>query len=192
MGIGRIAIILVIVIAAAIGLYIVTRSTPQPEPLQAQTEVRIAKFTAVSPPRPAPEAGFASYDGKPRNLADYRGHWLLINLWATWCGPCIKEMPTLAKLREQLKSEIEIVAISEDRKGKDAIDPFLNPLHIDPQMVGIDQSGAFTTLLKVQGLPMSFLFDPKGDLVATLEGAADWQHPETIKALRALMAKPPS
>jgi thiol-disulfide isomerase/thioredoxin len=181
--------ILVIIIAAGTGGYLVLREPSRPASIQHQREVLLGKFTAVTPPRPAPDIAFTTIDGKARKLTDLRGHWLLVNLWATWCGPCIEEMKSLNQMQTTMGAKLDVIAISEDRKGAAVVKPFVIALSIPALPIGLDPAGAAAGALKVQGLPTSFLIDPKGRIVAELEGAADWDAAQTIAALNALMTE---
>jgi thiol-disulfide isomerase/thioredoxin len=182
--------IVVICIAAAIGGYLASSGPSQPAPLQHQQEVAIGKFTPVSPPLPAPAVAFAARDGKTMRLADFHGHWLLLNLWATWCGPCIKEMPSLDRMQARLHPALDVVAVSEDRNGAKAVEPFLASLHIDAMAIGLDPAGDMAGAFHIQGLPTSFLIDPQGRVVAKLEGTVNWDSTPTLATLKGLMLQP--
>jgi len=193
MGIGRrylVTIGLLVCIAVGGGLYFAVHTPSQPVPLQFEEQVNVGKFTLVSPSRPAPEAEFASPDGTTRHLADYRDHWLLINLWATWCVPCIKEMPSLDRMQAKLGTGLDVLAVAEDRKGAEVVIPFVTTLAIKSVAIGLDPPGKFASVFKVQGLPTSFLIDPQGKIVAQLEGAAEWDQETTLQTLHALMTEP--
>lgn len=178
-------------LAAAIGGYIVYRAEPtQPPALEHQEQVLLGKFTQVSPPLPAPDIAFTRPDGKKVKLSDYRGHWLLVNLWATWCGPCIKEMPSLDRMEARLGGTLDVIAIAEDRTGAKVVKPFVKALGVKNLPIGYDPAGAVGSAFHVSGLPTSVLIDPEGRIVAKLEGAADWDAKRTAAALNQLMAAP--
>jgi thiol-disulfide isomerase/thioredoxin len=143
----------------------------------------LGQFTPLDPPRPAPDASFTERDGTPRRLADFRGHWLLVNLWATWCGPCVREMPSLDRLQAQLGNRLTVLAISEDRGGGHVVDPFLEKLSLDALAVYLDPKGGVSEALGVHGLPTSFLLDDQGRIRGSLEGAAPWDSPKMVATL---------
>jgi thiol-disulfide isomerase/thioredoxin len=180
----------IIVICAAVGIagYVAYRTFNPASPPQERQMPVIGKFTAVSPPLPAPGVAYLGRDGKDRRLADLRGRWLLVNLWATWCAPCIKEMPSLGRLQTELGTALTVVAISEDRSGAKAVEPFLAAHAIGSPAIGLDPSGGMVGALHVEGLPTSLLIDPQGRIVAKLEGAAEWDSGPTLAALKGLMA----
>ncbi len=147
----------------------------------------LGKFTVVSPPLPVPALGYMARDGAAKQLANFKGHWLLLNLWATWCAPCIKEMPSLDRMQARLGSVVDVVAISEDRGGVTAVDRFLADHAVKSLAIGLDQTGRIASALHVEGLPTTFLIDPQGSVVARLEGAATWDIGPTLATLRGLM-----
>ncbi|MGH6990183.1 MAG: TlpA family protein disulfide reductase [Stellaceae bacterium] len=181
--------ILVICLAAGVGIYIVLSAPVQPAALQHQEQVLLGKFTVLSPPRPAPDVQFATRSGKPARLTDYRGHWLLVNLWATWCGPCIREMPSLDRMEARIGNKLDVVAIAEDRTGAKVVNPFVTALGVKSLPIGYDPAGKVGNAFHVAGLPTSFLIDPEGRIVAELQGAANWDARQTVAALHQLMTK---
>jgi thiol-disulfide isomerase/thioredoxin len=182
------SIVAVIAIAVGIAGYAIFRPVAPPPRPEGQPATAIGKFTPVSPPLPAPGAAYRARDGAAKSLRDLAGHWVLVNLWATWCGPCIKEMPSLDRMQAKLGSALDVVAVSEDRNGAKAVDPFLAKLPVKNLTVGLDPTNALTAALHVEGLPTSLLIDPKGDIVAKLEGGAAWDQGPTLAKLQALMA----
>jgi len=143
----------------------------------------LGQFTALDPPRPAPELSFAARDGSPMRLADFRGHWLLVNLWATWCAPCVREMPSLDRLQATLADRLTILAVSQDRGGASVVASFLEPLGLASLHIYLDPKGALGQGLGARGLPTTFLLDDEGRVRAQLEGAAEWDSPEMLATL---------
>lgn len=140
----------------------------------------------------APAFTFKDADGKDLTLADRKGKVLLVNLWATWCAPCVKEMPSLDRLQAELGGpDFEVVAISLDRGGLNEVKPFfeangikaLAP-YLDPQMT------AMKAAQPLPGLPTSILVDREGREVGRLPGAADWSGEEAKALIRAVMDNP--
>ena len=150
----------------------------------------LGQFTPLDPPRPAPELSFAARDGSPLRLADFRGRWVLVNLWATWCAPCVREMPSLDRLQAKLGKRLAILAISEDRGGANVVDPFLQKLALQALGIYLDPKGRVGQELEVRGLPTSVLVDGEGRLRARLEGAADWDSPEMLAKLERYLRLP--
>jgi thiol-disulfide isomerase/thioredoxin len=182
------SVMVVICVAVGIAGYLTFRTNTPAPPSQGQQMPVIGKFTPVSPPLPAPGVTYRGRDGAVKHLGDFRGRWLLVNLWATWCAPCIKEMPSLERLQTRLGTTLTVVAISEDRNGAKAVDPFLAAHAIATLAIGLDPEGDIAATLPVEGLPTSFLIDPQGRVVAKLEGATDWDGGATLATLQGLMA----
>jgi len=193
MRVGSTVSVVVILFCVAVGsaFYVAYRafSPPPEQPVQQETP-SIGKFIAISPALPAPAAAFNRRDGRQLRLADWRGHWVLLNLWATWCGPCVKEMPSLDRMQKALGPAIRVVALSEDRGGATAVDPFVARLGLTALTIGLDVPDGVLSGLKIRGLPTSFLIDPQGNMVAKLEGGATWDEGPTLAALKGMIAKP--
>jgi thiol-disulfide isomerase/thioredoxin len=158
-------------------------SAPPPvasgEPGAAQ-DAALGQFTPLDPPRPAPELGFSARDGAPARLADFRGRVVLVNLWATWCAPCIREMPSLDRLQATLGKRLAVIAISEDRGGAHVVDPFLAKLDLPHLAIYLDAAAAAQGAFPVRGLPTSFLIGADGRILGMLEGAATWDSPDMV------------
>ncbi len=138
---------------------------------------------------PRPDQG-RSPGGKPVTLADFKGQVVVVNLWATWCAPCVKEMPTLAKLQAEYAGKpVKVVAISLDRGTKDiakarAFIAGKAPLgfyHGDYDM-------AFALKPAVEGFPVTILYDAEGHERARLAGGADWSGADAKKVIDQLLA----
>ena len=149
----------------------------------------LGEFTPLEAPRPAPDVGFTTRAGEPVRLSSFRHHLVLVNLWATWCGPCVREMPSLDRLQAKLGSGLTILPISEDRGGAATVDPFLAKHGIKELAAYLDPSGDVAHAFGVQGLPTSFLIDGDGRILGSLEGAADWDSPSMIALLRHYIAE---
>jgi thiol-disulfide isomerase/thioredoxin len=143
----------------------------------------LGKLTPVDPPRPAPELSFAARNGSPAQLADFHGHWLLVNLWATWCAPCVREMPSLDRLQAKLGNRLTVLAVSQDRGGAEVVDPFLAKLSLGALHIYLDPKAVVGKGLGARGLPTTFLVDGEGRVRAQLEGAAEWDSPGMVAAL---------
>jgi thiol-disulfide isomerase/thioredoxin len=132
-------------------------------------------FVVHPEPVPAPDLAFAGGDGKTLTLADFRGRVVLLNLWATWCGPCVEEMPALDRLQARLGGpDFAVVALSVDRQGRSLVEPFLARLGVKNLAMYLDSGNAAMRALKIRGLPTTVLFDRDGREIGRLEGAAAW------------------
>jgi thiol-disulfide isomerase/thioredoxin len=149
--------------------------------------IRLGEFVPTSPPQPAPEVFFADPAGNPVSLSDFKGKFLLVNLWATWCAPCLREMPSLERLQATLGDRITVAAISEDRGGGKAVEPFITKLGLKSVKVYLDPKSAVGQAFKVQGLPTSLLLDRENRVLGRVEGAAEWDSSEILAILRSLL-----
>ena len=151
-----------------------------------------AALTSVMPGL-APPLRFADVQGRELTLADYRGHTLVVNLWATWCGPCIAELPSFAALVPRLQgSNVLILPISIDLTGTAVVQPFFARHGIRNLPILLNQDGSNLAALDSNGIPVSVVINPQGQLVARLDGAANWNTPETIAFLRGVSATTPT
>lgn len=142
----------------------------------------------TKPPVPAPNITFVSPDGTEHHLADFRGHGMVINLWATWCAPCVAEMPSLAKLSKALApDDIAVLPLSSDHGGARAVEAFYQEHGITGLPVLLDPMSAAAHAWHARGIPTSFIIDKDGRERAKLEGSADWSTPEAAAIVRKLV-----
>lgn len=138
-------------------------------------------------PRPLPALDFTDAGGQARSLADFRGRPLLINFWATWCPPCVAEMPALDRTQAALaKEDWAVLALSSDRGGAAQVRPFYERTGIRHLEIWLDPRGAAARATGSRGLPTSLVVNRQGQEVARLEGAAAWDHADFLAALRQL------
>ena len=142
-------------------------------------------FTLLEPPEPAPRTPFTGPDGEAVRLADFRGRVVLLNFWATWCAPCIRELPTMDRLQAALKDEgLLVVIVSEDRGGLATAQPFLDGLAVTNLRTYADPKGALARDVGLVGLPTTILIDARGRIVGGMEGPAEWDAPEALSLIR--------
>ncbi len=151
---------------------------------------RPLNFVVHDTPAPVQELQFADGEGKPRSLADFRGKVVLLNVWATWCLPCRKEMPTLDRLQEALGGDqFEVVALSIDRGGADAVRKFYTEIGIRHLAIHVDASGRGGVALTTYGLPTTLLIDAEGRELGRLIGPAEWDAPDMVAFLKSVIDK---
>jgi len=149
--------------------------------------VRLGEFIPASPPLPAPAVSFVDLTGNTVNLSEFTGKIVLVNLWATWCEPCLREMPSLARMQLRLGDKITVVAVSEDRGGSKTVEPFIDKLELKSIKTYLDPKSTAERAFKVQGLPTSFLIDRQGRILGRVEGAAEWDTPELLDILKSFL-----
>jgi thiol-disulfide isomerase/thioredoxin len=144
----------------------------------------VAQFSPQVPPAPAPEAGFEDGQGHQMDLSAFRGKVALVNLWATWCAPCVKELPALLRLKQAHDgADFVVVTISEDRQGAKAVDPFLEKNGWTGLTHYVDQPGAVARALGVRGLPTTLLLGPDGKELGRMEGGAEWDDADAVRLI---------
>jgi thiol-disulfide isomerase/thioredoxin len=154
----------------------------------------VAGVNVPSAPRVLPTLAFSGPDGKPRTLGDFRGRTILLNLWATWCVPCRKEMPALEALQVKLGSEkFEVVAINIDTRNLDRPKSWLQEVGINRLGYYADPSAKVFQDLKSAGkaigMPTTLLIDPQGCELGTLAGPAEWASDDAVKLIEAALAR---
>ena len=180
-------------IGVAYVLYVIVSASIKPKQAVDLHEFQtgaLAKLQVHDVPRATPTAGFKDADGKPVTLADFKGQVVVLNLWATWCGPCKEEMPTLARLQAAYAAQpVKVVALSVDSADYDDLaraDIAKTPpltLYRDAKY-----AVAFGLSPRPAGLPTTVIIDRKGMERARLEGGADWSSPQARGLVEALLS----
>jgi peroxiredoxin len=148
------------------------------------------KFSPLETGRAAPNFTLPGIDGKMVSLSEYRGHVVLVNIWATWCSPCVDEMPSMERLYQELKDEnFEIVAISIDEMGAEAVAPFMKKNNLSFAAL-LDPEGTIKSLYQATGVPESFIIDKQGILIEKIIGPRNWADPAAVRYLRGLIIQP--
>jgi thiol-disulfide isomerase/thioredoxin len=136
-------------------------------------------------PRSLPQIQFENGEGETMSLADFKGSLVLLNIWATWCAPCRREMPTLDRLQATLGgADFQVVALSLDRNGLPVVQEFYAELGLETLPIYVDESGAAQRALNVLGLPTTLLLDRDGNEVGRLLGPAEWDSPQMVEFFR--------
>ena len=158
--------------------------------IEAMREGDMRKLVFLEDPQPVSDAPFNLADGAGEGrLLDYRGKWVLLNFWATWCAPCRKEMPMLAELQDEFGGEsFEVVTLATGRNSPQGIVKFFDdigvtnlPRHQDPKQNVAKEMGVF-------GLPITVIIDPEGNEIARMRGDADWASDNAKAILAALIS----
>jgi thiol-disulfide isomerase/thioredoxin len=144
-----------------------------------------------SEPKPPPAFLFTDAEGKEHGAADFAGQGLVVNLWATWCLPCVAEMPALDRAQAMLAGEgVRVLALSSDREGRAKVEAFYRDRGLRHLGLWLDPRGAAQRALGARGLPTTVVIDREGRERARLEGAAEWDKPELLAAVRRLVGPP--
>ena len=140
-------------------------------------------------PQRAPDFAVTDLQGRTVRLSALRGKVVVLNLWATWCAPCVEEMPSIEHLWSTLQGDdFALLAVSQDEEGRRSVEPFVQrmkfsfPVFLDPEHEVGDRYG-------VWGYPETFVIDRNGTIVAHELGPRHWDAPDSVAAFRALMAR---
>lgn len=187
-------------VAAFAGVY-VTMGRPDNQPAATSTALdgqqakntahplatgTMTTFVFKPQPEPLPDIRFVNGSGAEVALASLKGRVVLLNVWATWCGPCREEMPELDRLQATLGSDkFEVVALAVDKGGIEAARKFLADIKAEKLGVYADPTAKQGLALKVIGMPTSILIDKEGREIGRLIGPANWDSPEAKKLIEA-------
>jgi thiol-disulfide isomerase/thioredoxin len=134
---------------------------------------------------------FQDAQGQPRHLADFKGRVVVLNIWATWCVPCRREMPALDRLQAILGGpDFEVVPVSIDRGGIETVRKFFSEIGAHDLAMYLDASGQSLRTLRAMGLPTTLLIDRAGREIGRVVGPAEWDAPEIVAVLKSVVAKP--
>ena len=154
----------------------------------ALSQGNMAAFVFKKEPEALSEVRFQDASGTEKTLADWRGKVVLVNLWATWCAPCRKEMPALDRLQKELgSSKFEVVAISIDRTGLAGARKFLDETGVKNLALYADPTTKLSSVLRAVGLPVTVLIDAEGREIGRLVGPAEWDSEDAKRLIRAAM-----
>lgn len=168
------------VLAAAIVAVLIARQTPifpsvGSGLLAAPSPSDGLPFIALQTPRPVAPLSFTNGDGAPLTLADFHGRTVLLNVWATWCVPCRKEMPALDRLQAKLGGPgFTVVPLSIDHRGRDVVARFYRELGLKSLSVYVDKSADVISAVNAVGMPTTLLIDAQGRELGHVIGPAEW------------------
>lgn len=135
----------------------------------------MAKYKPSADPQPVPEITFQDAKDQPRSLKEWSGKLIVLNFWATWCAPCIKEMPSLDRLGASVDpNKVVVLALSQDRAGREKAQEFYDKIGMKHLPLLIDKTSKSSRDFKLRGLPTTILISPDGRELGRLEGTAEW------------------
>ena len=150
------------------------------EPLES-----IAELHALHEPRKLDDLRWVAADGGAVSLSDFAGKGVVLNLWATWCVPCVREMPALDGLAQAVAaSGVVVLPLSSDRGGAAAVQQFYQQRGIKRLPIMLDPRSAVAEALNVRGIPTTLLIDKQGQEVGWIEGAVDWTSADAITVVK--------
>jgi thiol-disulfide isomerase/thioredoxin len=176
--------------AATFGLILSLQPASAEPPLSDFATGHVQNFVAHDAPKPIGDAVFRNSDGEKTGFDAFHGKVVLVNLWATWCGPCVREMPSIDRLAAQLKGpEFDVVAVSVDLDGEDKARKFYEKIGVSNLDFYIDPTARIGAAFKGFGLPLTVILNAEGMEMGRLVGPAEWDSPEAVELVRAAIAR---
>ena len=152
---------------------------------------QMQNFLIASERLPGSEATWSDGQGTTVTLADFRGKVVLVNFWASWCAPCLRELPSINALQEDLGGDqFEVVAINIDQQGKRVAEPFAERLKLDALELYLDPRGRISRGVGVQVMPTTILYDRDGLEIGRMEGPAEWDQADSKKLMQFYIDEP--
>jgi thiol-disulfide isomerase/thioredoxin len=151
------------------------------------SEMKLGEFIPQTPPQPAPEISFTDIGGNTLTLGDFSRKLVIVNLWATWCQPCIKEMPSLTALQAKFGDRLALLAISQDRGGAKVVQPFIEKLGLEGLKPYLDPKSTVGHAFAVRGLPTTIVIDAESMVRGRVEGAAEWEAAKMLAIIEPLL-----
>lgn len=144
-------------------------------------------LVAVKPRQAAPDMVLKDLDGQTVSLTRLKGKVVVVNFWATWCPPCRREFPSMARLRKHFSDKTLVVLAVNEGESTETIDSFISQLDAPPGfLVLLDPEGDAMAFWTVRGLPTTFILDKRGRIAYRAIGGREFDHPEIIKTIRIL------
>jgi thiol-disulfide isomerase/thioredoxin len=177
---SRLLIVLAALVAFVAGALVVLYVIPTAKGT-VKPPAALAELKPSAHPQPAPQVGFTDIGGRHYSLSNYRGRYVLLNLWASWCAPCVKELPALANLQRTIPaSQLAVVTVDVERNADKVASKFLIAHQAAELPAFADPGMKLMTATKTFGLPTTLLIDRGGDEIARATGPAQWDAPEAI------------
>ena len=179
--------------AIALLLALAVAGCDKPKPTQPQAEAvnePIGRVDVSARGQDAPAKPFLGPDDGPATLAKFRGKPLMVNLWATWCAPCIAEMPTLDKLAGREKERFQLIVVSQDLAGRREVTPFFQKEKFANLQPYLDKENVLMEALKIDTLPTTIFYDAAGKEQWRVIGAMNWDGERAKTLIEGALAKP--
>jgi thiol-disulfide isomerase/thioredoxin len=185
--ISLISLVVTAIVIAAAASYLLPTDSQSLRRLEGFDSGEMAGMEIYEKAKTPPDTRFEDKNGNEMELRDLRGRVTLVNFWATWCAPCLEEMPSFSRLQASIGGkDFQIVVISIDRDGYEVIEPFLRDLGVTNLPSYLDRSNRLTIEVGAIGLPTTLLLDKEGRIVGRMIGPAQWDSEDAIRLIAAL------
>ncbi len=179
-----------LVVAAIVTAFAAQSSVAATDAAAGETEAPPG-FAFATPPQALPDTSFQGADAET-SLAAYHGKVVVLNFWATWCAPCVREMPSLDRLQAMLGGDdFEVIALSEDRGGMPLVVRFYEKYGLENLARYLDPQGRVAAVLGVVGMPTTVVIDPEGREIGRMVGPAEWDSPAALALVRGVLGGEP-
>ncbi|AVT47928.1 TlpA disulfide reductase family protein [Shewanella baltica] len=139
---------------------------------------------------PIEPVAFNDVDGKAIDFSQFKGKIIMVNMWATWCPPCVRELPAIERLATKFKAEdFVLLPISIDAEGKQQVQPFLNSLGMPNFNSYYDQSQSLGDVFPLDTIPATFILDQQGQLIAFVRSYVDWDDAKAVSLIQGFIDK---
>ncbi len=151
---------------------------------QGEVQSRVELINVLPKPFPIESVNFQDADGKAIDFDQYKGKVVMINMWATWCPPCVRELPALERFKTKFdQDKFVMLPISIDQDGKQKVQPFLKSLDMGSFETYYDQKQALGAIFPLDTIPATFILNKQGELIAFVRTFVDWDDPEAVQLI---------
>ncbi len=187
----KIVLLIVLLSVAALGGATSLLTLPTASANGPQLVGYMRPFQPATRSSPVVDISWSSLSGKTVSLSDYKGKVVMLNYWATWCGPCMQELPSINRVQASMASDkFTVIAINIDRNGAQTAGPKARELGLKALDLFIDPKTLSARKLGIRGMPSTYLFDTQGRQIGKLEGGAEWDAPESVALINYFIEHP--
>ncbi|MBW8186467.1 TlpA disulfide reductase family protein [Shewanella nanhaiensis] len=157
---------------------------------EGESQTNVGLISILPQPFPITAVPFKDEQGKAVDFGQYKGKVLMVNMWATWCPPCVRELPAISRLSEKFdKQDFEILPISIDLEGKDKVEPFLKELGMESFNSFYDETQNLREVFPLDTIPATFILNSKGELIAFVRTFVDWDDKQAADLIQGFIDK---
>ncbi len=175
------------VLSTALSLLLVWISAANPEDRSLESLYASVGIQRVSPPVEAPDFTLKNLEGSEVSLKDFEGKVVFLNFWATWCGPCREEMPSMERLWQRFKEEDFVILAVDLRESRGEVVSFMKEYGLTFPVL-LDSKGEVGSMFGVRAIPTTYLLDSEGKIVGGAIGARNWESDDAFELIESLLS----